>query len=121
MALVPAWYLSIVSTNHFITFSCPLAQYTTGISSSATAPRSIRFLRPLHEILNKEMTEIYEKGRSNIEVCDRQSGILYDSNADIALCNIFAYLSCVFLGSFLHFNEPCKISVPINACKHDIF
>ena len=41
-----------------------------GISNSATAPRFIRFLLTLHEILNKEITEIYEKNQSNIEARD---------------------------------------------------
>ena len=48
----------------------PRVRYTIGISSSAIAPRFLRFPPALHEIWNKEITEIYEKNRSNIEACE---------------------------------------------------
>lgn len=63
-------FQSFPRTNHCITFSCPRVRYTIGISSSAIAPRFLRFPPTLHEIWNKEITEIYEKHRSNIEACE---------------------------------------------------
>ena len=62
----------------------------------------------LNEILNEEITKIYEKLGQILGYATSNAGIQYDSNVGIALYNISAYLSCVSFGSFLNLNEPVK-------------